>query len=67
MEVGLFTSAECGMSLDRQRTVSPSHRLRNLVEEITLADQVGLEARAQSALGRRSTTHVSAPSRPTAR
>ncbi|HBQ10131.1 MAG TPA: LLM class flavin-dependent oxidoreductase [Myxococcales bacterium] len=43
MEVGLFTFAECGSSLARKRTISPSLRLRNLVEEITLADQVGLD------------------------
>lgn len=43
MEIGLFTFAECGASLDGRIAVSPSRRLRNLVEEITLADQVGLD------------------------
>lgn len=43
MEIGLFTFAECGESVVRGTTVSPSLRLRNLVEEIVLADQVGLD------------------------
>ena len=43
MEIGLFTFAECGESVLRKDAVSPSLRLRNLVEEITLADQVGLD------------------------
>lgn len=43
MEVGVFTFAECGKSLSRGTVVSPSQRVRNLVEEIALADQVGLD------------------------
>jgi probable LLM family oxidoreductase len=37
MEIGVYTFAELGPS------VSPAQRLRNLVEEIELADQVGLD------------------------
>ena len=37
MEIGVYMFAELGPS------VSPAQRLRNLVEEIELADQFGLD------------------------
>ena len=45
MQVGIYTFAESGAEsgADRDRSISPSQRLRNLVEEIVLADQVGLD------------------------
>jgi probable LLM family oxidoreductase len=42
MELGLYTFAD--VSLDRgPRAITPHQRLRNLIEEIELADQVGLD------------------------
>ena len=41
MQIGIYTFAESGA--DQAGSVSPSQRLRNLVEEIVLADQVGLD------------------------
>jgi probable LLM family oxidoreductase len=43
MELGLYTFGELTPDPSTGRTVSPEQRLRNLVEEIELADQVGLE------------------------
>jgi probable LLM family oxidoreductase len=40
MELGIYTFAELTPG---GRTMSPAHRLRNLIEEIELADQVGLD------------------------
>ena len=41
MQIGIYTFAESGTG--RDGSISPSQRLRNLVEEIVLADQVGLD------------------------
>ena len=41
MQIGIYTFAESGSG--RDGSISPSQRLRNLVEEIVLADQVGLD------------------------
>src|SRR3954454_13945510 len=43
MELGLATFGDIAPGLDTGRTISPSERLRNLLEEIELADQVGLD------------------------
>jgi len=43
MEIGLYTFGDAGMSRVTGATVSPETRLRHLVEEIELADQVGLD------------------------
>jgi probable LLM family oxidoreductase len=43
MELGVYTFAELTPDPSTGRTVSPAERLRDLVEEIELADQVGLD------------------------
>jgi probable LLM family oxidoreductase len=43
MELGIYTFAELTPDPETGRTVSPAERLRNLVEEMELADQVGLD------------------------
>jgi probable LLM family oxidoreductase len=43
MELGLYTFAELTPDLTTGRTISPGRRLRNLIEEATLADEVGLD------------------------
>jgi probable LLM family oxidoreductase len=43
MEIGLYTFGDVGADPVTGRQVSPAERLRNLVEEIVLADQVGLD------------------------
>jgi probable LLM family oxidoreductase len=43
MELGLYTFAELTPDPRTGRTVSPAQRLRDLVEEVELADQVGLD------------------------
>jgi probable LLM family oxidoreductase len=43
MELGLFTFAELTPDPDTGRTLSPAERLGNLLEEIELADEVGLD------------------------
>ena len=43
MELGLYTFAELTPDPATGRTISPEQRLRNLIEEIELADQVGLD------------------------
>ena len=45
MQIGIYTFAESGAKSNagRDGNISPSQRLRNLVEEIVLADQVGLD------------------------
>jgi probable LLM family oxidoreductase len=43
VELGIYTFAELTPDRETGRTVSPAERLRNLVEEIELADQVGLD------------------------
>ncbi|MEA2332443.1 MAG: hypothetical protein QOH58_2581 [Thermoleophilaceae bacterium] len=43
MEVGLYTFAELAADPGTGGTISPEQRLRDLMEEIELADQVGLD------------------------
>ena len=43
VELGIYTFAELTPDPETGRTISPSERLRNLVEEMELADQVGLD------------------------
>jgi probable LLM family oxidoreductase len=43
MELGIYTFAEVAPDPVTGRKVSPSERLRDLIEEIELADQVGLD------------------------
>ena len=43
MELGLYTFGDVGRNPVTGHVVTPSERLRNLVEEITLADQAGLD------------------------
>ena len=43
MELGIYTFAEATPDPATGRLVSPAERLRDLMEEIELADQVGLE------------------------
>lgn len=43
MELGLYTFADVGTDPVSGRRIGPSERLRNLVEEIVLADEVGLD------------------------
>jgi probable LLM family oxidoreductase len=43
MEIGLYTFAETTPDPATGRTVSPAQRLRDLIEEVELADQVGLD------------------------
>src|SRR3954465_3730492 len=43
MELGIYTFAEVTPDPVTGRTVSPAQRLRDLIEEIELADQVGLD------------------------
>ncbi len=43
MELGLYTFGELTPEASTGRTVSPTQRLRDLVEEIELADQLGLD------------------------
>jgi probable LLM family oxidoreductase len=43
MELGLYTFAELTPDPESGRTISPAERLRNLIEELELADQVGLD------------------------
>lgn len=43
MELGIYTFAEATPALASGRLVSPALRLRDLMEEITLADEVGLD------------------------
>ena len=43
MEIGLYTFGEATPAPATGRTISAAERLRNLIEEMELADQVGLE------------------------
>ena len=43
MQLGIYSFAEMTMDAATGRTVTPAERLRDLVEEIELADQVGLD------------------------
>ena len=43
MELGIYTFAELRADPETGRTIGPDERVRNLLEEIELADQVGLD------------------------
>jgi len=43
MELGIYTFAEVTPDPATGRTVTPAQRLRDLLEEIELADQAGLD------------------------
>ena len=43
MQIGIYTFGEAGTDSISGNSISPSQRLRDLVEEIVLADQVGLD------------------------
>ncbi|WP_420961891.1 LLM class flavin-dependent oxidoreductase [Brucella sp. IR073] len=43
MELGIYTFADMGTDPKTGRAISPAERLKNLMEEIELADQVGLD------------------------
>jgi probable LLM family oxidoreductase len=43
MEIGVYTFAELAPDPDTGRTISAERRLRELIEEVELAEQVGLE------------------------
>jgi probable LLM family oxidoreductase len=43
MELGIYTFAELTPDPETGQTISPAERLRNLIEEVELADQVGLD------------------------
>src|SRR5580765_6100683 len=43
MELGLYTFAELTPDPRTGRTITPERRLRNLIEEAVLADEVGLD------------------------
>jgi probable LLM family oxidoreductase len=43
VELGIYTFAELTPDPDTGRTVSPQKRLRDLIEEVELADEVGLD------------------------
>ena len=43
MEIGVCTFADLGTHPLTQEVISPYQRLRNLMEEIELADQLGLD------------------------
>ena len=43
MELGLYTFADVSPDPLTGRTITPAERLRNLIEEATLADEVGLD------------------------
>ena len=43
MEIGLYTFAELSPEPSTGRVISPQQRVRDLMEEIELAEQVGLD------------------------
>lgn len=43
MQIGLYTFAEISKEPRTGHTIAPGRRLRDLMEEIELADQVGLD------------------------
>ena len=43
MEIGLYTFAELYPDPQTGQTISPALRMRNLIEEVELADQLGLD------------------------
>ncbi|MCB0090169.1 MAG: hypothetical protein KDE54_19830, partial [Caldilineaceae bacterium] len=42
-EIGLYSFAEITPDAATGKTISPQQRLRNLIESVELADQVGLD------------------------
>jgi hypothetical protein len=43
MEIGVYTFAELSPDPAMGRVIAPAQRMRDLVEEVELADEVGLE------------------------
>ncbi|HTZ52186.1 MAG TPA: LLM class flavin-dependent oxidoreductase [Spirochaetia bacterium] len=43
MEIGIYSFADLTPDVHTRRTISPTERMRDIVEEIELADQVGLD------------------------
>src|ERR1044071_2203962 len=43
MEIGIYTFADLGTNPITKETISPHQRMMNLMEEIELADQLGLD------------------------
>ncbi len=43
MELGIYTFAEATPDVSTGRIIAPAERLANLLEEMELADQVGLD------------------------
>lgn len=43
MEIGIYTFADVGTHPVTKQTITPQQRIRNLIEEMELADQVGLD------------------------
>ncbi len=43
MEIGIYTFADVGTHPITGKTITPHQRMQNLMEEIELADQVGLD------------------------
>lgn len=43
MEIGIYTFGDIGVDERSRQTMSPQQRIQNLLEEIELADQVGLD------------------------
>ncbi|HVK98022.1 MAG TPA: LLM class flavin-dependent oxidoreductase [Flavisolibacter sp.] len=43
MEIGLYTFGDVGLDDNSKEKIAPHQRLKNLIEEIELADQVGLD------------------------
>jgi probable LLM family oxidoreductase len=46
VEIGIYTFAEVGTNAETGRSVGPQERLKNLLEEVELADQAGLDVYA---------------------
>lgn len=43
MEIGIYSFGDRGIDQDTGQLISPAERLRRLIEEIEVADQVGLD------------------------
>jgi alkanesulfonate monooxygenase SsuD/methylene tetrahydromethanopterin reductase-like flavin-dependent oxidoreductase (luciferase family) len=43
MEIGVYTFADVGTHPLTKETITPHQRIKNLLEEVTLADQLGLD------------------------
>ena len=50
MELGIYTFAELAPDPATGHQVTPGERLRNLIEEIALADQLGLDVSASASI-----------------